>query len=177
MDFVSGPSNGQVRRDTQIRHQNMVGLMLGASGNTFSKEEKNNKKVIVVDDIYIGEPEKNKTYTVLVELYPQFLQEVFESSQEIAWFLPSNSLNRESVYEVSVINLLQVMDKAWTFLYEWTMSAKDFSWFVDYNHHHSIIIYENHLADRAQNFLKRPRWVKLCYSCNFYPKGVKKTFL
>jgi hypothetical protein len=173
--FIDAPLSGQLRRDCQIRNQDMVGIMLGRSGANRSKEEKEAGKTIVVNDIYIDEHEKDETYTVLTGLYPRFLKEVFDDNQEISWFLPSDDIatpsNRASVYEGPFIELLQVMDAAWPYLYEWTLFARDFTWFVDYNHHHSIVIYGNVYASKAKNLVERRSWNASCYSINGYPRG------
>ena len=172
VSFYFGEGTGQCRSDTKVRYHDMAGIKLGHSGPPLASEKDLEGKAIEMNEIHIGREYLNRTYTILDRSYVAFLAEVFRYQLgERCWFLPSKRLHRPAVYEGILEAALLLTAHVWSELYEFTICAPDLSWMADYNHHHSIIVYGDQPAGRAQ-FLcsKRRKWKDKVLSCNFYPK-------
>jgi hypothetical protein len=167
-DYYFGESNGQCRTDRKLQFHDMVGVQLGHAGSPLLREG----KVIEMNEIHIGQSQLNKTYTILDGSYANFIADTLHAHLgDPCWFLPSKGLHRPSVYEGQLGTVLSLIEDAWDDLYEFTISSPDLSWMVDYNHHHSIIVYGDKEAGRAQFLCKeRRKWQEKVLSCNFYPK-------
>lgn len=171
-DYFFGETNGQCRTDTKWQYHDMVGLKLGHAGSPLTSAQRKQMKAIEMNEIHIGQSHLNKTYTILDGSYANFITETLHASLgDPCWFLPSKGLHRSTVYEGQLAAVLTLIDAAWDDFYEFTISAQDLSWMIDYNHHHTIIIYGDREANRAQ-FLCRDRrkWRDKILSCNMYPK-------
>jgi len=159
---------GQIRRDCVHRKYTMVGFSLGTEGNPLSEEEKKRLKVKVINDIYIGDESKNRTYTIFGALYVDFLRDVLHGRTETAWLCTGPSLARTEIFEGPLDKLLNILEEGWGIPYEWTLTSSRLYWAVDYNHHKSMVIVGDVEADRAYNRLGRNKWKKYCFHRNLY---------
>ncbi|MBD3341623.1 MAG: hypothetical protein GF353_21135 [Candidatus Lokiarchaeota archaeon] len=88
-----------MRRDTKYEKYDMIAFSLGAPGNTLLEQDKENYKVKIIKEIYIGEKKRNNIYTIYEGLYVHFLRDVFANRNEVSWLLTAQSLTRNEVYE------------------------------------------------------------------------------
>ncbi|MBD3407587.1 MAG: hypothetical protein GF411_15830 [Candidatus Lokiarchaeota archaeon] len=177
LDFTVNEQNGQFRRDCQWRYHDMIGIELGTKGHPLSTTRGEQVSVKKVEEIHIGQPHLNRTYTILDGSYPAFLNDVLHNHLgDSSWLLPSKRLGRNTVYEGQLAAILILINHAWRDIYEFTITAKDLSWMVDYNHHHSVLIYGDEVAARAK-FLseERRKWRDKILSLSYYPKSTKGT--
>ena len=169
-DYFFGEANGQCRTDTKWQYHDMAGVMLGHSGSPLSRD---GLKEIEMNEIHIGQRHLNRTYTILDGSYVHFITDTLHHHLgDPCWFLPSKGLHRATVYDGQLAAVLNLLETHWDEFYEFTISALDLSWMIDYNHHHTIIIYGDKEAGRAQFLCKeRRKWQDKVMSCNFYPRN------
>ncbi|MFW9921578.1 MAG: hypothetical protein ACFFED_18400 [Candidatus Thorarchaeota archaeon] len=169
VDFFFGEENGQCRRDVKWQYHDMIGVMLGQQGKPLSMKGGS----IEINEIYVGEASLNRTYTIYDDSYLEFISDTLKHRLgDNCWLLPSNSLNRPSVFEGQLAAILHLVSHYWDDFYEFTLSSPDLKWMVDYNHHHSILVYGDKEASRAKFLLEdRRKWRERVLSISFHPKS------
>ncbi len=170
LDFASGETHGQLRKDCKWRKFDLAGIQLGFSEVDLPDKEKKRLMGKVVNEIHLGEQQKNVTYLVSGLYSVEFLKEVFGSVNETVYFLPSYSYNRFLVYQGPIQTIFSILNSSWLKIYEFYLVNKTYEWLVTYDHHHHLYLLGDAIANRSNYLSKRRKWVERILDFSFHPK-------